>query len=260
MSISKEKYELIGQLVENAGAHCAAIGIYENIITDVNGKKSRTTALDVLRNGTLTFVGTQGKVYGITCWHVVEALLDYTKKSNVENSHSFYTMVNGFNYIENSFKKVNSNGVNTKIDIAIRELNPNLLQAIGKIPFDLDQINEYKSIKYGYAVGFPETLIYKKEVEGGTVISMPQCEILAEINEIPNERFSIHNAFEDIPDITNFSGMSGGPIYWCDGENYGIMGIAKEAGTGGELTEEKGIFVFGEYASPEEIKHWISQI
>jgi hypothetical protein len=260
MSISKKKYKIIGTLAENAAAHCASLGIYENIITENNGNKRLATVLDVLRNGTITFVESNGKCYGITCWHVIESLECFLKQSGNKYSHSLFTMVNGFNCIVNTFINPTSNGMNTVIDIAIRELNPKLVEAIGKKPFNLDAKLEPKKIEFGYAVGFPETMRYKKQVEEGFIISMPQCEILAEINRIPSERFTLQNDFEEVPDITDFSGMSGGPIFWCDGENYGIYGIAYEAGTGGELTGDKGIFVHGHYATPKEIKHWISQI
>lgn len=260
MSISNEQYKLNGQLVDNAGVHCACLGIYKNHINDNRGLLRPPSPLDILRNCTITFVKSEGKVYGITCWHVIEQLQEYHDETGDTYSHSFYTLVKGFNCIINTFINPKSENVNTFIDIAIRELNPALLESIGKVPLDLDnQITPY-DIKFGYAVGFPETIRYKKSFMDGEQISMPQCEILAEINRIPKERFVLHNELENVPKPKNYSGMSGGPIFWCNGENYGIYGIAYEAGTGGELTGDHGIFVYGEYAAPEEIKMWIDQI
>ncbi|MGB5031863.1 MAG: hypothetical protein WBO76_07110, partial [Saprospiraceae bacterium] len=212
------------------------------------------------RNGTITFVESENKVYGITCWHVIEQLMEYTSKSGNEDSHSLFTMVNGFNCIQNKFIRPKSNTMNTVVDIAIRELNPQLILAIGKKALNVDIISEPNSLEFGYVVGFAETKRYKKKIARGYIISMPQTEILAEIDGMPIVKFTLHSEFKKVPEVIDYSGISGGPIFWCDGKEYGIFGIVYEGGTGGSLTKNKGIFVYGELATPSEIKYWISQI
>ena len=57
------------------------------------------------------------------------------------------------------------------------------------------------------------------------------------------------------PDV-NYSGMSGGPIFWSTKDDYGILGIVYEGGAG---EENKSIYVYGEIATPDVIKDWIVQ-
>ncbi len=131
-------------------------------------------------------------------------------------------------FILDRFIQPNSQFGNPVIDIAIRELDPDLLSVIGKIPMDLDiQIEAPQAISHGYAVGFPETMKYKKmEDQVGYRISMPQVEILAEINGFPSGRFSLCSELDNQPRQTDYSGMSGGPIFWSTENNYGILGKA----------------------------------
>lgn len=134
--------------------------------------------------------------------------------------------------------------------------------AIGKVPYDLDNSNVAPSqIDFGYAVGFPETM--KKKVNEnalGHQISMPQVEILAEINGMPNNRFSLNSELPERPVQEDYSGMSGGPIFWSTEHDYGIFGIIYEGGIGSELAEGKSVHIYGEYANNDEILRWISQV
>lgn len=255
----KKEYSLSGQLAENAGVHCACLVITKNMVKDKNGWLRPAQASDSLRNGTITFVKSDNKVYGITCLHVVEHLRELVEQYGLA-SHSFYTMVNGFYAVLDRFVRPTSDTEYHQLDVVIRELNPDHLEAIGKIPIDLDNQDEPNEIEFGYAVGFPETMKYKiMEPTVGYRVSMPQVEILAEINKKPNQRFTLFSELDTVPSQTDYSGMSGGPIFWSNKETYGIYGIAYEAGTGGEFTGDKGIFVYGELATPTVIKSWISQ-
>lgn len=90
------EYLVCDALIENASIHCAALVITENVITSGNGMPSFAQPSEELRNGTITFVKYNEKVYGITCWHVIKIYRDYLAESGSEYSHSLRTMVNGF--------------------------------------------------------------------------------------------------------------------------------------------------------------------
>lgn len=256
------QYLVCDELIENASIHCAALVITKNVISLGNGMPSFAQPSEELRSGTITFVKYKEKVYGITCWHVIEIYRKYLEESGNNFSHSLRTMVNGFYVVLDRFIRPKPDFGMPNVDIAIRELNPDHLIAIGKVPYDLDVNNHDPSkIEFGYAVGFPETLKKKvNESSLGHQISMPQVEILAEINGMPNNRFSLNSELPERPEQEDYSGMSGGPIFWSTENKYGIFGIIYEGGIGSELAEGKSIHIYGEHAQRDEIIKWISQI
>lgn len=114
-------------------------------------------------------------------------------------------------------------------------------------------------ISYGYAIGHPETMKYRIQENTGFRVSMPQVEILAELQAVPTGRFTMFSEIDNIPENIDYSGMSGGPIFWSTSEHYGMLGIIYEGGKGAELSN-KSIYVFGELATAEVIKEWIAQV
>jgi hypothetical protein len=80
--------------------------------------------------------------------------------------------------------------------------------------------------------------------------------ILAELPGRPRERFTMFSTLENPARDIDCSGMSGGPIFWSTGEEYGILGIIYEGGPG---QAHDSIYVFGEIATPDTIKSWIAQ-
>lgn len=256
--MAKKQYPLFGQLSENAAIHCASLIIAKSDVIWMND----TERYSDFGNGTITFIESNGKVYGITCKHVIDEFHKLNNESGKPLTYCLQTIVNGYYTIVDKF--INPHALNgDALDIMIREINPELLKSIGKTPFNIDGQPDMPNAEFGYAVGFPEVMKYKKEVDnpkGAFRISLPQCEILAEIEEKPNRRFALFSELDEIPRQSNFSGMSGGPIFWGTEKSYGIYGIAYEAGIWGETGNDACISVFGELATPDEIKYWIEQI
>lgn len=255
-------YPICESLSQNPAKHCAALVVTKNVVINTNEWPSFAQPSEELRNGTLTFVKTGDHVYGVTCWHVIEHFRNQLQLSGDSYSHSMRTMVNGFYVVLDRFKKPGPPFGESPIDIAIREVDPDFLNAIGKTPIDLDaQIDIPADIQHGYAVGFPEALKYKTmEDQVGYRISMPQVEILAELDGKPSRRFTLFSELKKRPEQTDYSGMSGGPIFWSTENNYGIFGIIYAGGIGSELSDGKAVYVFGEAATPRTIKSWIAQI
>lgn len=255
------EYSVCDALMENASIHCAALVITKNVISGGSGLPSFAQPSEKLRSGTITFVKHQGGVYGITCWHVIKIYRGFLEESGSEFSHSMRTMVNGFYVVLDRFIKPKPIIGMPEVDIAIRKINPEHVQAIGKVAYDLDcEPTPPSDIKHGYAVGFPENMKKKvNEDSFGRKISMPQVEILAEINNMPNSRFSLNSELPERPKQEDYSGMSGGPIFWSTDNEYGIFGIIYEGGVGSVLSSGKSVHIYGEKADRDEIIRWISQ-
>jgi hypothetical protein len=257
-----KKYAVFPSLLDNTSKHCATLAVGETIINDEHGV--RTGNPDTSSpNGTITFIKSDGKVFGITCWHVINYLRSQIELSGLPGSYSFYTMnVRPFILVD-SFIRPNSEFEYHQLDIGIRQVKSDFVSAIGKSPLEIDCMSVPDSIEFGLAVGFPERLKYERvelSENGSQVISLPTVSILAEIDRTPSGKFILYSEFESTEHHESYSGMSGGPILWSNEDIYGIFGITYEASKCEEFTNGKSIMIAGELATPNIIKHWISQI
>lgn len=259
--MSNKKYAIANKLIENSSIYCSTLAITESIVKNDFGVQLGHPN-ENSRNGTLTFVKSEGKTFAITCWHVIEYLRKLISKSEVENSYSLYTITPRPYIVIDKFIRPFSESEYHQLDIAIRQVREDFVTAIGKEPIDLDNIKDPEKIEFGYAVGFPEELKYVKDISnnGNLVISLPTVSILAEIENKPSTRFTLFSEFENPQGYDSYSGMSGSPIFWSDGNDYGIFGITYEANPSNFAGEKKAIMLAGELATPSIIKHWISQI
>ena len=179
-------YPITESLKRNASIHCMTLAITQNFITGPGWPQAAQPDA-ALRNGTLTFVKSGGRTYGITCQHVVQHYRDVLIGSGDPGSHTMRTMLNGFYVVLDRFGQPQTQFGDSVPDIAIREMNPDHIERIGKIAMDLDVVKETpESMYHAYAVGFPESLKYHKH-DGrlGHRVSMPQAEILAELRAAP---------------------------------------------------------------------------
>ncbi|WP_157959016.1 hypothetical protein [Salinicola endophyticus] len=89
---------------------------------------------------------------------------------------------------------------------------------------------------------------------------MSHAQIIAELsNGQPAQRFSLFGQLYELPDILDYSGPSGGPIFWSTEEEYGILGMIYESAAGSEIFGDKSVHVSGELATPAIIKQWIHE-
>jgi len=234
-----------------------------------------------IRSGTLTFVTTQGKYYGITCNHVIKQLeiqnnntitefleqglidektavnLDY-KAYKLVISTKKYTDLSNFNFIQ-----PNAQYPHDKPDIRIAKLDKSIIEGIGKVAIDIDCKEEVpENLQFAIALGFPENL--KRQIsldKSSHQILMPHNTIIAELqSNTPKERFTLYSQL-DVEIERNFSGMSGGPIFWMEKMNYNILGIIYESpNTQYDAFTKKDLMICGELATPSIIKKWINEL
>ena len=168
-------------------------------------------------------------------------------------------MVNGFYVVLDRFVQPHAQFGDPSPDVALREINPDHVACIGKEAMDLDAMKEpHEDIRHAYAVGFPEHLkSQRRDGQRGYRVAMPQVEILAELSGRPHRRFTTFSELQmPSPDI-DYSGMSGGPIFWSTEDDYGILGIIYEGGPG---ESNETVYVYGEIATPDVIRSWIAQL
>ncbi len=151
-------YPITEKLHRYAAIHCATLVLTQDVITGP-GWPHAAQPDAALRNGTLTFVKSGGRTYGITCQHVVQHYRDVVASSGDKNSHSMRTMLNGFYVVMDRFVQPQASLGEPDVDVAIRELNPAHIVKLGKEAMDLDEMAEpTEDMRHAYAVGFPERL------------------------------------------------------------------------------------------------------
>lgn len=251
------QYPVPDSLHTNPVQHCAAMAITQDVITGA-GWPQFAQPDQALRNGTLTFVKTQDRTFAITCQHVVDHYRRAVAASGDAASHSMRTMLNGFYIVQDRFIQPSAQFGDPAPDIAIREFNPDHIAHIGKVPIDLDALPDAPGdIRHGYAVGFPEQLKYHKhDGKPGHRVSMPNVVVIAELPALPTRRFTMFSELDNPPHDIDYSGMSGGPIFWTTKDAYGLLGIIYEGGPG---EHADSIYVYGELATPDIVRGWIGQ-
>ena len=211
---------------KNACSHSAALFIVKSAVG--------FTPSAYYRNGTITFIECNDINYGVTCKHVVDCLRKKVKETN-DKSWVFATLVNRTIYIIDRFKTPKGDNflINNKLDIAIRQIHPDLPPSIGKKAYKLTPHDEpgFEKISHGISVGFPENEKHEKPVDNypGYQVAMPCVHALAE--KVPDgDNFTLYSELKEDPQVKSFSGMSGGPIFWTsEDDKYGLYGISYEA-------------------------------
>lgn len=251
-------FSVCDALEENPARFCAALAVVPTVDTQ-SRLPQFTQPSETHRSGTMTFVRSGGRSFGITCWHVVETL---RKANETGKHHLLRTMLNGFHVVHDRFVRPSPPFGSASLDVAIRELDPDFAKTLGKEELHLDDMPDVPNdVTFGYAVGFPENLKRRIEEDRGYRIAMPQCTVLAEINRQPDQRFTLHSQVRrEAVTHERFSGMSGGPIFWSDDHYFGIYGIIYEGDAKSSTEDTAEVFVFGELASPDTIRGWIREV
>lgn len=238
----------------NACKHCASLFIIKQhvLIAPTEDDKSAT----------ITFIRFKGRTFGITCKHVVQLLRGRIAESKNEFSHTFFIALKKHHVVHDRFIIPPSDWVTPEPDIAICELDSEFPLHVGKSALDIEKcvVPPLKNIKFAIAVGFPDRL--KEQIpEGlGYRLSMPCVHAVAENQSTEGPSFSLYSELESTPAIRDLSGFSGGPIYWSDETNYGLLGITYESPSLDSLAGPNAIHIRGHLVDHETLERWVAHV
>jgi hypothetical protein len=223
-----------------------------------------------IRSATLTFVKTSNRCYAITCFHVVESVEQFNKtfcseqgiSADTCKAYTLYTVTNKhIDLSDLEFRRPIPQYPDTQPDIVIAEIDEEIISGMGKIPINLD-VNEVIPIdlKFAVAVGFPEKMKRRKEIDGQKRIAMGHYEIVAALVGEYDKTVTLHSALKTkVP--RNYSGMSGGPIFWVNKYHYNLLGIVWESPRENyNVFPENEIMLRGTRACPATVKEWIKEL
>lgn len=181
--------------------------------------------------GTVTFIRYRDKTYAVTARHVIEAL---DKLAAKEGINPFYlcpvapgiTIHGPFFYPTKFFGE-------SEPDIAICPIHNALPAYIGKSAYQISEADDpkWEELTHGIAHGYPTALKYDHSRNGRTLLSLPGATAVA-ASLRSNAQYLPFASFQSELDtpltISSLSGMSGGPVFWCKKEIYGLLGFVIE--------------------------------
>ena len=227
---------------------------------------------EATENGTLTYLKFEGRVYGVTCRHVVEAASPrmYAAVMHERTVWYFRSLDAEAGGYASTFRFPLLS--NDEPDIAIHCFGsdmPSTQARKGKSPIDLDAWQEpvWSQVRLGAAVGYGTE--HRSRFEDK--VRAPMLVVTATLcNSIDVD--SKQMVFSDqlaAPHGTFFSGMSGGPIFVDDGgENPKFAGIVFEGAPGSSAAWKKrdldqsfidgrDIVIYGVPVTPVRFREWV---
>lgn len=221
----------------HAGKFCATIARAR--MADFHRRRFVPTPTD--DTATVSFVKFDGKTYAVTARHVIEAFAAQAAAERIENESYFLPAVPGVE-LHPTFISPPAQWPDKDPDIALRQIDDDLPAYIGKEAFPL--MREPKPefpIRYAGAVGFP-TLEKSENKSGG--VSMRGVHAIAEgvgSGEDADQLQFFSELSERLP-VSSLSGVSGGPVFWSNGEHLGLIQFVKQALDVNPVEDEKTIY------------------
>lgn len=181
---------------------------------------------------TVTFIKINDKTYAVTARHVIEGLNKLAQDEGIQFEGYSCVQAPGV-AINGPFLMPPAEYPEPQPDIAICPVQENLPGKINKTPFEIRPRDDAKwPVSHAIAFGFP--MAEKRDVQdelGATRLALPCVHALAEGLNSPgtSDQVQFHSELSEKPGIVSLSGMSGGPVFWSDGTNYGLIGFVKQA-------------------------------
>jgi hypothetical protein len=180
--------------------------------------------------GTVTFLEILGKTYAVTAHHVIEQL-DKQASHHGEMAGSYFLPRQPGYRLGGPFIQAPRDAAAIRHpDVALRQISPELPASIGKRAFVVTEANcAPETITHGHAVGFPTRAKEDTRDNLGVRVAMPCVHAIAEFSSANVDRVSFYSPLAEFPENASLSGMSGGPVFWTDGDSYGLAGIVIES-------------------------------
>jgi len=270
--INMDKFLINDKLNERGCKHCAAFFITKPKVNFDLNKPISGDKETIDRNGTITFIQHEDKIYGVTCKHVVDILRKRNESLDEKEQYVFATLTKDTYFqIDRPNKFIFPAFKYRKTDIAICELRLDFLKAIEKEPIIIEVCPHdcLEKITHAFAFGFPEETVTQKEIkETGHRWVMPcifaLAENRAEGNIEENSRIYLYSELNKELCIKDLSGLSGGPVYWSNEKGYGILAIVSHASTPAltpeSIANKHKISILAEIITKNRFVEWIRDL
>ncbi|WP_095203803.1 hypothetical protein [Mesorhizobium carmichaelinearum] len=186
-------------------------------------------------SATFTFIKRHGRIYAVTCGHVVDQLSNPesvpdarlpTLALQIDRGVLNLSQVTGIGRITQTTRAAEKNETHRESDIAIAPLSESywsiLTEKKNKTAIDLDAWREprWESVKMCVAAGYPNEHKEQLEVDGRDMVGAGFMRAIAAVSSTfgRDQKFITLSSVLDEPHGHFFSGMSGGPVYAAEGD------------------------------------------
>lgn len=179
---------------------------------------------------TVTFIEIEGRTYAVTAAHVIEQLEKLAIRDGTDPEGYFVPVARGV-AIHPPFVRPPSPIVGHQPDVAMRPVDAQLPPYVGKQAFAVKRgVDPTFPLACAMAAGFPTFSKFDRTDAQGTRLAMTGVRAVAEgVGSGDGDQVQFFSEIAERPPVGSLSGMSGGPVYWSDGTNYGLLGFIKEA-------------------------------
>ena len=196
---------------------------------------------------TVSFVEIDESCYAVTARHVIQNFKDLASEEG-KQYEGYLCLQDPGVAIGGPFLTPPGTLTEPEPDIAICPIKNELCTTISKKPFRvLAKYDAIWPVEYAVATGFPTEETHDQIDAQGRLVMGLQC-IQAVSEGIgsrgSSDQIQFHSELEQNLKLENLSGLSGGPVFWSNGRNYGLLGFVKEAlsissNIDGDLSDKK---------------------
>src|SRR5262249_37299479 len=180
---------------------------------------------------TVTFVAIDGRTYAVTAWHVIDIFSTAASSEGVDPEGYFLPVEPGI-FIGPPFIRPPKPWTAPRPDIALRPIDAKLIARLGKKAFDLTaQPDPAFPVPYALAVGHPTfSKTVHPEPQGARLAMQCVREVAEGVGfHAESDQAQFLSEIEEQPTTESLSGLSGGPVFWSDGNSSGLLGFIKQA-------------------------------
>lgn len=180
--------------------------------------------------GTVTFVRIGSQAFAVTAKHVVVALQRQNSPKELEDN--FFVPQGEGSLLPAPFVDAPRQFGQCQPDIALMPVSDDVLERLGKEAIQVTNIERPGfPVEFGAAVGFPTALKEARHDVFGERLALPHVTAVAHgiTSDTSASRLSFFSELEHRPPVGSLSGMSGGPVFWVEGAQIGLLGFVVEA-------------------------------
>jgi hypothetical protein len=180
---------------------------------------------------TVTFIRIKGRTYAVTAWHVIEIFREAAVEDGVDVEGYFLPAKPGVG-IGPPFVQAPQPWTAPRPDVALRPINPEVPARIGKQVFELTAAPVPTfPVPYALAAGYPTMSKAVHPEPQGERLAMQCVHAVAEgVGSGPEgDQVQFLSSIDERPATVSLSGLSGGPVFWSNGNESGLLGFVKEA-------------------------------
>ena len=177
---------------------------------------------------TVSFIELEERTYAVTAHHVIKGFQAQAEADGVAAEGYFLPAAPGV-LIDPPFVRPAEHYPHPRPDVALRPIDRSKLPA-GKNSRKLARLSPTFPVPYALAAGFPTAAKETLPNSAGEQLKMVGVLAIAEgVGSLASSQVQFYSEVKREKISGDVNGMSGGPVFWNDGNAYGLLGFVKEA-------------------------------